>query len=225
MSTEAGLQARHATYFENHASGRRFPWSLYHAPIDLAVKRFLAPLPPGSSVLNVGAGLFLDLPNLPPQLEYTGVDLDPRAVEACRERFGQRFGQKARFEICEPLGLPFEDCTFDAAYATEVIEHSTEPVRWLAELFRVVRPGAPVLLTTPNYSSWGLKFLEATALEAIARSRGFTRKGIHPFRCTAERLRRVAVEAGSPRIETTTVSFGWVLLARMEAPRTRPPHS
>jgi len=63
-----------------------------------------------------------------------------------------------------------------------------------------------------------LKLLEATALEAVARWRGFTRNGIHPFRCTAETLRSVVTEAGGRKVETHPVSFGWVLVARLEAP-------
>lgn len=202
-----------ATYFSNHALGRRFPWSLYHAPIDRALQRFLGELPKGSRVLNVGCGMFLNLPDLPAGLRYTGTDIDPRAVEACAARH-----PGVEFVRSEPLSLPFPDATFDAAYATEVIEHCDRPEAWLREVMRVVRPGGRVLLTTPNYDSTSLKLLEATALEVVARLQGFTRKGIHPFRCTAPTLEALirAVGGVDPRAEV--ISMGWVIAVTFTAP-------
>ncbi|MCL6546826.1 MAG: type I restriction-modification system subunit M N-terminal domain-containing protein [Bryobacteraceae bacterium] len=45
--------------------------------------------------------------------------------------------------------LPFADATFDCAVASEVIEHLPEPERVLDEMWRVVRPGGRVLISTP----------------------------------------------------------------------------
>jgi len=196
-----------ATYFSNHALGRKFPWSLYHAPIDRELQRFLGALPQGARVLNVGCGMFLNLPDLPSGLRYTGTDIDPRAVEACAATHGAR----AEFVRSEPLKLPFESGMFDAAYATEVIEHCDRPEDWLRELIRVVRPGGRILLTTPNYDSTSLKFLEATALEAVARVQGFTRKGIHPFRCTAPTLEALIRAVGGVEPHAEVISMGWVI--------------
>jgi 2-polyprenyl-3-methyl-5-hydroxy-6-metoxy-1,4-benzoquinol methylase len=46
--------------------------------------------------------------------------------------------------------LPFEDESFDFVVCTEVIEHTPEPRRSVAELARVVRPGGTLVVTTPN---------------------------------------------------------------------------
>jgi ubiquinone/menaquinone biosynthesis C-methylase UbiE len=45
--------------------------------------------------------------------------------------------------------LPFADATFDCPVASEVIEHLPEPERVLDEMWRVVRPGGRVLISTP----------------------------------------------------------------------------
>jgi SAM-dependent methyltransferase len=49
--------------------------------------------------------------------------------------------------------LPFEDGSFDAVVSIEVVEHVEDQFAFLRELARIARPGAPVLVTTPNVLS------------------------------------------------------------------------
>lgn len=198
-----------ASYFSNHSLGRRWPWSMYHRPIDDAIRGFLAPLPRGAKVLNVGCGKFLNYPELPQHVTYTGVDVDPRAAADVHERFG------IETAVTSPERLPFADATFDATYATEVIEHCAYPERWLADVLRVTRPGGRVLITTPNYGSVSLKLIESTALELIARLQGFTRRGIHPFPCTAASLEALARAVGAVEPRARVISHGWVIAVEM----------
>lgn len=46
--------------------------------------------------------------------------------------------------------LPFEGASFDAVLCLEGVEHLVDPVAFIAELSRVVRPGGHVVLSTPN---------------------------------------------------------------------------
>jgi len=55
---------------------------------------------------------------------------------------------------CFGEALPFRTTTFDAVVCTEVLEHVAEPSDFLREVERVMRPGAVLLLTTPQ--TWGL---------------------------------------------------------------------
>ena len=72
--------------------------------------------------------------------------------------------------------LPFADGAFDAAWATESLEHAVEIERAVAELCRVVRPGGRVLiidknaeqfgrLATPEWEQW----FDRRALEGMLR--------------------------------------------------------
>lgn len=48
------------------------------------------------------------------------------------------------------LDIPFQDNTFDVVISSEVIEHVPDPFKAIQELFRVLKPGGTMILTTPN---------------------------------------------------------------------------
>ena len=47
------------------------------------------------------------------------------------------------------VNFPFADSTYDSAIATEVLEHCPDPQVTLKEIFRVLKPGSPLVLTVP----------------------------------------------------------------------------
>ncbi len=49
--------------------------------------------------------------------------------------------------------LPFEDGKFDAVISLETLEHVAQPVQFLCELYRVAKPGAPLILSCPPHTS------------------------------------------------------------------------
>src|SRR5687768_17516801 len=171
MATAAG----NADYFSNHQSADRFPFSLYHDPIQndiLRVIRREAEARGALRILNVGCGLSQILHRIDNRHRYLGVDVDARAVAACRERYP---AERARFEVSAEYELPVEDGSQDLIFAKEVVEHVLEPERWLTVLIRALAVGGVLHLSTPNYGGWQLPFLENTLLEWVARRKGFTR--------------------------------------------------
>lgn len=47
------------------------------------------------------------------------------------------------------LALPFHEAAFDGLILSEVLEHCTDPVRAMAEVHRVLKPGGLLLVTSP----------------------------------------------------------------------------
>ncbi len=110
-----------------------------------------------SRILDVGCGTGLNASFLKAAgHSVTGVDISPVAIE----RFT---GQGFEGFVCDvsAQSLPLDDGTFDLAYASEVIEHCTDTETFLRELFRVLRPGGELILSTPNSAFWPYRILAA----------------------------------------------------------------
>lgn len=199
-------------YILNHQVVDRFPFCLYHRPIQWAVLSFLRQCQQRTTplrILNVGCGLSHVLREIAPEHDYLGVDVDSRVIEACRQRFAHR---RAHFLVAEPYRVPVEPESCDAVFATEVVEHVLEPERWLDELISKLRPGGGLQLSTPNYGGWLLPFLERTVLEWIARRKGFTRQGLHPTPFTAESLHALLTRAGLVGVQVKKTPFHLALV-------------
>ena len=51
-------------------------------------------------------------------------------------------------------GIDYADGTFDLAFCSEVIEHMTSPEILAGEMFRIIKPGGRLVLSTPNSAFW-----------------------------------------------------------------------
>lgn len=81
----------------------------------------------------------------------TGVDISQASVEIARRR-SELAGVANRTEFLQGdmRDLRLRDSSFDAALMVEVIEHVREQREALAEVFRLLKPGGRLYLTTPN---------------------------------------------------------------------------
>jgi SAM-dependent methyltransferase len=184
-------------YFANHERARKFPWTLYHAPLERDLARFLAGV--HGRVLVVGCGLLHELDAASPELRFVVADVDPRAVDAVMKRNDPRIVDGIVVPPETPIDMPAQ---FDAIYAKEVVEHVLAWPAWLAGLRRSLVPGGKLWLSTPNYGEPWLPALESTVLELVARRSGFTRRHIHPTRFSRRALARGLRAAGFVDVET-----------------------
>jgi len=102
----------------------------------------LAGVGSGQRVIDVGCGpgaLTAELVARTGASNVAAVDPSAPFVEAVRTRYP---GVDVRQASAEEL--PFDDGAFDAALAQLVVHFMTEPVRGIAEMARVVRPGGVV---------------------------------------------------------------------------------
>ena len=163
------------------------PWggaeSQWYGSIFPRIHRFL----PASAVLEIAPGFgrwthFL--------LQYcerlTAVDVAPKCIESCRERFaGYR---QARFETNDGQSLPMvEDESIDFAFSFDSLVHveSDALKGYLAELARTLKPEGVAFLHHSNYGSY-MRSTQACAplqttidrLPAVVRA-GLMRMGVY----------------------------------------------
>ncbi|NWG86166.1 MAG: methyltransferase domain-containing protein [Hydrogenophilaceae bacterium] len=98
---------------------------------------------PSAEVLIPGIGTGLDLPHLPPQHRYTGLDLTPAMLERALPRATDL---DIRFIQGDSQRLPFADTGFDHVMLHLILAVVPDPRACLAEAVRVVRPGGSILI-------------------------------------------------------------------------------
>lgn len=111
-----------------------------HVRFEQMIRRHLRP---DAAVLDAGAGSGLRFPYdfKPDVARMAGVDLDPAVLE------NPNLTEAA---IADLAALPYRDSVFDVVFSKFVFEHLDRPVRVLRELRRVMKPGAHLLIHTPN---------------------------------------------------------------------------
>jgi SAM-dependent methyltransferase len=64
-------------------------------------------------------------------------------------------------------GIPFDDDLFDVVIFGEVIEHVPDPDFLLDEIWRTLKPGGRVIITTPNLASWANRILLLIGIQPL----------------------------------------------------------
>ncbi len=152
-SAKRGYLANHYGYVAGVGMAARLlgllPWIYPGRPAELDFSVMWLEAGSRGRLLDVGAGsgwLVEHMNDLGWQAE--GLDFDPQSVAAARAR-GLVFHQG---------GLPqqnFAEASFDAVTMSHCIEHVHDPLAWLAEARRILKPGGRLALATPNNASFG----------------------------------------------------------------------
>ena len=106
-------------------------------------------------VLVDGIGTGLDLPFLPPQHRYTGLDLTAAMLRRAKTR---RDGLDLALVQGDCLALPFRDESFDHAVLHLILAVAPNPPQALKEAARVVKSGGMILILDkflrPGQHAW-----------------------------------------------------------------------
>jgi ubiquinone/menaquinone biosynthesis C-methylase UbiE len=118
-------------------------------------------LPPGSSVLDVccgaGASALSAAKLVGPRGKVKGVDLANELLELARAKATQQHLDNIHFELGDMLSLRFPSESFDAVVCVFGIFFVPDMVMAVRELWRLVRPGGQLAVTT-----WGPNLFEPT---------------------------------------------------------------
>lgn len=113
----------------------------------------------GSSVLDVGCGTGASaLPAaevVGPEGTILGVDLAEKLLEQARAKAAQLHLQNAEFRLADMTDLGFPDEYFDAVISVFSIFFAPDMPALVRELWRMVKPGGKLAITT-----WGHSFFE-----------------------------------------------------------------
>jgi methionine biosynthesis protein MetW len=132
---------------------------------------------PGRSLrlLDVGCGAGNMIHHLGRYGQVKGVEIDPRPVAVARQRgYDVEQGDASQ-------GLAYDDASFDAVTALDVIEHNQDDLSMLREMHRVLVPGGHAIITVPAFMWLWSHNDDINA---------------HVRRYTAEELRRKLLAAG-----------------------------
>jgi hypothetical protein len=205
-------------YFANHARARKFPWTLYHGPIERDLARFLQQVSvehPTGEVLVVGCGLLHEIDAAPSGLTFHVCDIDERAVEAVLGRGDPRITGGTVVEPEQPIDIGRK---FAGIYAKEVVEHVLAWPTWLVGLRRALVPSGRLWLSTPNYGEPWLPAIESTVLEVVARRDGFSRRHLHPTRFSKSSFARGLRSAGFENVDVRVAPTRLALMGWARAP-------
>lgn len=170
--------------------------------------------PGGATVLEVAPGPgFLSIELTKRGLKVCAVDISKTFVAIARRNAAAE-GVQVRFELGNAAALPVEDASVDFVVCRAAFKNFTEPMKALAEMRRVLRPGGTALLIDMRrdvsvtelqryVDALGVSWLNRWFMMFVFRSTLIKRA--YPL----EEVRRMAEEAGwvGPRIKTSPVGF------------------
>jgi ubiquinone/menaquinone biosynthesis C-methylase UbiE len=94
-----------------------------------------------------------------PDLHITGIDASPPNLERARNHMATLPWAKGRAEFVhgDAGSMQFDADTFDSAFLCWILEHVADPLLVLSETRRVLRPGAPIVVTEVLNASFFLE--------------------------------------------------------------------
>lgn len=115
------------------------------AAIDALTQFYREALPPGGAILDLMSSW---VSHLPPDVDYARVEgLGMNAAEL--ERNPRLTGRTVHDLNRDPV-LPYADDTFDAALICVSIQYLVRPVEVFTDAARVLKPGAPLIVSFSN---------------------------------------------------------------------------
>jgi ubiquinone/menaquinone biosynthesis C-methylase UbiE len=108
----------------------------------------------GPRVLEVSFGMGYLLSQYADRYDVTGIDYNPRYVEAAKQRLQSR-QLRANLLEGDAHALPFPDGSFNTLINTDAFTLYQDPQKAMSEFYRVLAPGGRLILMEYNYPKDG----------------------------------------------------------------------
>lgn len=170
----------------------------------------LASLVPKAKVLDYGCGIGHKYRSYLEETceEYVGADISDVAVQSITNP-----GSKGVKIDVATSRIEIEEDYFDGAVCSEVLEHLFDPLLAAREINRVLKPGAPFVVTVPNfgYHPWRiLALLRARVPDEPEDPEANPFNGVHIRYFSAWTIKRLLVMAGFSNVQVDSYVKGSV---------------
>ena len=129
---------------------------------------------PGDRILEIGVGTGLSLPLYGPEVEVTGIDVSREMLDIARRKYpASEYPQVRELVEMDAERLDYPDDSFHGSVAMYVASVVPDPERMMREMFRVTKPGGPVLVVNHFTSSKPLMREVETRLAPLSKRLGF----------------------------------------------------
>jgi len=130
----------------------------------------------GEKILDIGCGNARDISYIVEQgAQVIGIDISEGMVTEAKMDLEKLGYKNITLEVGDAMQLNYADSEFDKVLCSEVIEHIPDAEKALDEIWRILKPGGILVLSTPNPRSW-YGFDRFVVWERILR-----KKWDHPF--------------------------------------------
>ena len=109
----------------------------------------------GETILDIGCGNARDIvPVLKAGATVVGVDVSEGMLQQAQRELASAGYDEVRLELGDATKLAFPSEAFDKIVCSETIEHIPEADTAVSEMFRVLKVGGSLVMSTPNSRSW-----------------------------------------------------------------------
>ena len=106
---------------------------------------------PPQNIIDVGCGIGGSTLHLAQKFnsQAVGITLSPVQASRAKERAKEiGLDNSVQFEVANALSMPFNDDSFDLVWSLESGEHMPNKTKFIAECYRVLKPGGKLILAT-----------------------------------------------------------------------------
>ncbi len=154
----AGKSGSHRSRWERYSVGYGLEAHTWHSRRKAADRAsfFLPHLRPGMRLLDCGCGPGTITTGLAEAIqpgEVVAIDLKPLQIQRARALARGTQTSNLHYCVADVYELPFPDGYFDGAFAHNVVEHLSDPLRAFREIHRVLKPGGLIGVRDPDYGT------------------------------------------------------------------------